>query len=137
MKLGRLEVVGIDGARVPYSGMIGPVLFGRGVSVGEQDLDYLPVRRVLDGTTKLRDYTVRRYDSRNPQGAAAPTPQTAEHPAAAPGPPPTPPPQPPAPPPPLSPADPSPPADAADESRKAWGAQMAEARRRKRESRGG
>ena len=128
MKLGRLEVVGIDGARVPYSGMIGPVLFGRGVSVGEQDLDYLPVRRVLDGTTKLRDYTVRRYDSRNPQGAAAPEAQPPADRAAAPVPPP---------PPPRSPAEPSLPADAVDESRKAWGAQMAEARRRKRESRGG
>ncbi len=139
MKLGRLEVVGTDGTRVPHTGMIGPVLFNRGVSVCEQDLDYPPVRSVLDGTTRLRDYTVRRYDPRANQGAAAPAPTPAAEPAAAPvPPPPPPPPQPPAPPPTVSPAsDASPPADAAGEKRKAWGQKMAEARKRKRAASGG
>ena len=82
MRLGRLEVVGADGARVRRSCSIGTVSFRDGVSVAEVDLDYFLVRRILGpapgGTT------VRILGPSQPPPAPSPDPAPCPPPAAVP-----------------------------------------------------
>lgn len=75
MTLGRLEVVGADGARAPYTGTIGSIVVRDGLSVGLLDLDHFLVRRAIGPLGSL--FVRVACDRETPPAVPAPAPPPA------------------------------------------------------------